>query len=99
MKKDPMPVEFISYLRGYILSRHFRSVRATFRGFILRWHLWADGIQANALPGYATCPPADPRTGFPAGWTMRKFNDIAREAFGTDVIRTARRRAASLSAH
>jgi hypothetical protein len=98
MKKTatPLPADFVAYLRGYIKSPHFTSVRRFHRGMILRWTLWSDGIQSNAIPGYATCPPAG-RDGLPAGWSYRTFSDIAREAIGTPAIAARRTRAAGLT--
>lgn len=98
MKQNPLPAEFVAFLKGYVASAQFTSPRRMFRGLIFRWCLWADGHQGNALPGYTACPQADELTGFPAGWSERKFRDIAREAIGTDVVRTARRRASLLAA-
>ena len=96
MKPDPLPAEFVAWLTGCIRSARFRNSRSLFRGLVLRWTLWGDGVTSNALPGYATCPPAAGR-GLPAGWSYQVINDIAREAIGTDRIHSARKHAASLS--
>jgi len=98
MKKtaSPLPPEFVAWLKGYVQSKQFTNVRRMHRGLVFRWCLWRDGIQANALPGYAECPP-ESHNGLPAGWSLRTFSDIAREAIGTDTIRRARARAAGIS--
>lgn len=99
MKPDPLPAEFVAYIRELLLRDRTHNIRRIHRWLIIRRTLWSDGIPANAIPGYTTCPPADERTGYPAGWTYRKFSDIAREAIGTQRIHAARQRAASLSSH
>ena len=96
MKPDPLPAAFVAWLRGYILSQHFTSVRRLHRGLILRWTLWQDGNPGNALPGYDSPPPAGPN-GIPLGWSYQKFHAIARETIGTPAIHAARHRAAALS--
>jgi hypothetical protein len=96
-KTNPLPAEFVSYLTAYISSPRFTSVRRMHRGFILRWVLWQDGHEGNAIPGYATCPPAG-RNDMPAGWTYENFRDIARDAVGVVAIAKCRSRAARLNA-
>jgi hypothetical protein len=93
--KDPLPIPFVEFLKTYVNHAQFTNVRRLHRGLILRWVLWQDGHADNALPGYETCPPAG-RNGLPAGWSLRKFSDIAREAIGTQTVHIARRRAARL---
>ena len=96
MKKDPLPAAFVAFLKSYILSSHFTSVRRLHRGLILRWTLWMDGHSGNALPGYAAPPAAGPN-GLPIGWSYQKFHAIARETIGTPRIHATRQRAAALS--
>ena len=96
MRKDPLPAEFAAYIRNLFLRDPRHNIRRIHRWIIIRWCLWADGIEANAMPGYATCPPEDPRTGFPAGWSVRNFSDLCREAIGTATIAAARGRAAAI---
>lgn len=96
MKKDPLPAEFVAWLRSYILSAQFTNPRRLFRGLVLRWGFWLDGVNSNALPGYATCPKPTGRTGLPDGWSYQKFHAIARETIGSDRIHTARKAAASI---
>jgi hypothetical protein len=96
MKTDPLPAAFVSWLKGYILSQHFTSVRRLHRGLILRWTLWQDGNPGNAIPGYDRCPPAG-LNDQPLGWSYQKFQAIARETIGTPVIHATRKRAAALS--
>lgn len=81
MKPDPLPPAFVAWLKGYILSQQFKSVRRLHRGLILRWTLWQDGVPGNALPGYDRCPHAGPNDQ-PLGWSYQKFHAIAREAHG-----------------
>lgn len=95
MKQDPLPAPFVAWLRSYAASAQFTSFTRLHRGLVLRWCLWRDGIPANALPGYATCPPAT-TSGFPAGWSAGNLRDICREAIGTQAIHTARRRASRI---
>ena len=83
--KSPLPAAFVAYLASYCRSAQFTTPRRLHRGLILRWTLWQDGHESNALPGYATCPPAG-RGDFPAGWTLRNITDIAKEAIGQEVI-------------
>jgi hypothetical protein len=90
MKSDPLPPDFVTYLRRFAVSDKFTNPRRLYRMLILRWILWSDGIQENAIPGYAT-PPPPTKSGNPAGWTLRNFSDIAREAIGSNTIRKARR--------
>lgn len=94
MKKDPLPAEFVAWLRSYVLSNQFTTVRRMHRGLILRWGFWLDGVSSNKLPGYTECPKPTP-SGQPAGWSYQKFNAIARETIGTERIHTARKRAAA----
>ncbi len=97
MKKDPLPAEFVAWLKAYVLSSQFTTVRRLHRGLIIRWGFWLDGVETNKLPGYATCPKPT-LSGYPAGWSYQKFHAIAREAIGTTAVHAARSRAASLSA-
>ncbi len=99
MKKDPLPAPFVAWLRQLVLKDRSHNVRRIHRWIIIRWCLWTDGIQSNAIPGYDAPPPADERTGFPAGWSIQKFTAIARETIGTTAIHQARQAAASLSSH
>lgn len=92
--KPTLPPEFVAWVRAYVLSAQFTTVRRLHRGLILRWGFWLDGIPQNALPGYTTPPKPGPN-GLPLGWSFHAFNDIAREAIGTTRIHTARKRAAS----
>lgn len=94
MQKDPLPAEFVTYIKRLALDPRTRNINHIWRGLILRWGFWLDGVNSNALPGYTTCPKPVERTGLPAGWTYRKFHDIAREAIGTPAIYQARKRAA-----
>lgn len=93
MKKDPLPAEFVAYVRSLYLSDQRRDIRRIHRWLILRWGFWLDGVSDNALPGYATCPKPAFGSEFPAGWSYQKFHAIAREATGTDAIHRARRTA------
>jgi hypothetical protein len=95
--KSTLPPAFVAWLRALVLSSHFTTPRRLHRGLIFRWCLWLDGHHSNAIPGYLTPPPADPRTGLPAGWTLRLISDIARETIGTTAIHRARQAAASIS--
>jgi hypothetical protein len=95
MKKDPLPAEFVVYVKRLMLHPSSRSPRYVWRWLILRWGFWLDGVTDNALPGYATCPKPTERTGYPAGWSYQKFHAIAREAIGTPAIHQARKRAAA----
>ncbi len=94
MKPDPLPAAFVAWLKDYILSQHFTSVRRMHRGLVIRWSLWRDGNPDNALPGYETCPPAGSNDQ-PIGWSYQKFNAIARETISTTAIHIARKRAAT----
>lgn len=93
MKKDPMPAEFVAFIRSLAARPELRDPRRIFRGLVIRWCLWRDGESSNALPGYTTPPPEDKRTGFPAGWSQQKFTAIVRESIGTSAISAARRAA------
>ena len=95
MKKDPLPAPFVAWLRELILRDPHHNIRRIHRWCVLRWTMWTDGVPSNALPGYSEPPQADPRTGFPAGWSYQKFHAIARETIGTATISQALRRAAS----
>lgn len=98
MTKDPLPVEFVAYIQRLILDpgTRGRSARHIWRGLILRWGFWLDGVSQNKLPGYATCPKPTERTGLPAGWSYQKFHAIARETIGTAAIHATRAAAASI---
>jgi hypothetical protein len=89
MQPHHLPAEFVTWLRGYIASAQYTSAVRLHRGLILRWLLWQEGNETNALPGYATPPPAT-ATGFPAGWTVRNLRDIARETLA-EPARTGHR--------
>jgi len=93
-RKDPLPPEFVAWLKGYILSAQFSSPRRLFRGLVLRWCLWQDGVTSNGLPGYAACPKPCLKSGLPAGWSQRTFSDLARETLGTERVYQARKAAA-----
>ncbi len=97
MKKDPLPAEFVAYIKRLVLNHRTISPSRLWRGLILRWGFWLDGVETNKLPGYATCPKPT-LSGYPAGWSYQKFHAIAREAIGTTAVHAARSRAASLSA-
>lgn len=97
MKKDPLPAEFVTYIRRLAADPRVRCRRDIWRFLVVRWGFWLDGVDANALPGYSACPKPT-LSGYPAGWSYQKFNAIAREAIGTETVRIARKRAASLSA-
>jgi hypothetical protein len=88
--KDPLPTEFVAWIRHLVLSSRNPDPRRLYRGLILRWGFWLDGISSNKLPGYATCPKPVERTGLPAGWSYQKIRDIARETIGTAAIQAAR---------
>jgi hypothetical protein len=96
MKKDPLPAEFTAYVKRLILHPSCRSPSHAWRHLVCRWGFWLDGVNTNALPGYATCPKPTLETNLPAGWSYQKFHAIAREAFGTDAIHKARKAAATL---
>lgn len=98
MKPDPLPAEFAAYIKRLILDPRTRNVQHIWRGVILRWGFWLDGVSDNRLPGYATCPKPVERTGLPAGWSYQKFHAICREAVGTRAIHAARARAAKPTA-
>jgi hypothetical protein len=91
MTPHPLPAEFVTWLTGYIQSAQYTNIIRLHRGLILRWTLWADGLQANAIPGYDRCPPAS-RSGFPAGWHIGTFRQIAKDALRSDTRRTAHKR-------
>ena len=93
MKKDPLPPEFVAYVKRLILHPSCRSPSHAWRHLVCRWGFWLDGVNTNAIPGYSTCPKPTLETNLPAGWSYQKFHAIAREAFGTDVIHKARRTA------
>ena len=76
--KHHLPTEFVSWITGYMLSRHYTSCKRLHRGLIIRLALWRDGNLANALPGYPT-PPADGPHGYPIGWSIASLREIARE--------------------
>ncbi len=90
MRKDPLPTEFVAYIQRLASDPRVQDPRRIFRGLLIRWCLWRDGENSNALPGYSTPPPEDKRTGFPAGWSQQKFAAIAKEAIGTAAIAKAR---------
>jgi hypothetical protein len=93
MKKDPLPAEFVAYIARLILDHPHIHPRRTWRGLILRWGFWLDGVSDNSLPGYTTCPKPTLKTNLPAGWSYQKFYAIAREAIGTPAVHAARRTA------
>jgi len=95
MKPDPLPAEFVVYIQRIVLDRPHVPVQRIWRGLILKWGFWLDGVSANSLPGYAACPKPVQRTGLPAGWSYQKFHAICREAIGTPAIHAARARAAA----
>jgi hypothetical protein len=42
-----------------------------------QWHLWrATHDPKHKLPGYSTPPPADPATGYPAGWSLKNIRRL-----------------------
>jgi hypothetical protein len=88
--KDPLPTEFVAWIRYLVLTSKNPDPRRLYRGLILRWGFWLDGTTNNKLPGYATCPKPVERTGLPAGWSYQKFRDIARETIGTAAIQSTR---------
>lgn len=94
MGKDPLPADFVAFIQRLANGSKPLDPRRIFRACVLRWCLWRDGNRGNEIPGYAHCPDEDPRTGFPAGWSQRKFSDLCRETIGTAAIASARRAAA-----
>jgi hypothetical protein len=95
MHKDPLPAEFVAFIRTLSTAQDLRDPRRMFRGLVIRWCLWRDGVESNALPGYSAPPPQDESTGFPIGWSQQKIAAIVKETIGTAAIHQTRR-AASL---
>lgn len=86
---NTLPPAFVAWLRSYAMATRHVTPRNIQRGIIIRWTLWLDGETRNALPGYATPPPAGP-SGFPAGWSLGNIAAIVREARGIPSTRSPR---------
>lgn len=79
--QNKLPPAFVKFVINCILSGKFPTATSLHRSIILRWTLWYDGHEANAIPGYDQCPPPATSFGFPAGWTLRNFRKIYRDTF------------------
>lgn len=62
-----LPFAFLEFWRGKAGANQ-RKCRPAWRGIIRQWEQWRAGDRRAAIPGYDSCPPADPATGRPRGW-------------------------------
>ena len=67
-----LPERFKSWVAG-IYDAHQRDnddAMEVWRKVLDAWNIWQAGRNpADAIPGYETCPPAMPATGYPLGWS------------------------------
>lgn len=80
---------FLQWVKAQF-ERDQRGSRNAWRGIIRRWRDWAGTGDARwSIPGYATPPAADTRTGeIPAGWS---YDNLMRLAQPDDVDRVSAR--------
>lgn len=86
MKRDPLPAEFAAFVKRLALDPTNRGPRHIWHFLILRWGFWTDGVEANSLPGYATCPKPAIGRHLPAGWSYRKIRNLCNEATAAAAV-------------
>jgi hypothetical protein len=65
-----LPEPFLEYVGTLWARRQRKKFRAAHQGKIIpQYRSWLAGNSSAAFPGYATCPPPEPHTGLPAGWS------------------------------
>lgn len=100
VRKDFAPLalhpEFLVFWRARCDANQ-RAVRPARKALLARWRRWAAGDPGSAIPGYRECPPADPRTGVPAGWSYRNLLLHAPDDVETAATRRGRSAAKAAS--
>ena len=75
--KLPTPTQ--QYIIRLFCGQSKVNARYLWQWLLLRWTLWQDGCESNAIPGY-DAPPPDCGKGYPDGWTYAAFCRLAKIA-------------------
>jgi len=67
-----LPAPFLSFWCS-LCDQNQRAFKAAHKALVRRYQQWLAGDQSQAIPGYASCPSPDQRTGLPSGWTYRNL--------------------------
>lgn len=67
-----------NYIIRLAFTERFISSKQLWRGLIIRWELWLDGIKGNEIPGFTACPP-DCGKGYPRGLSLKSVTKLIKE--------------------
>jgi|GEM_PF-5087790 hypothetical protein len=70
-----VPVATIEYFQSLCARKQRGKALEAHVELVDQWRRWRAGDESAAIPGYLSCPPADPKTDLPKGWT---FSNLVR---------------------
>lgn len=77
--EDSLPEAFLEYVAQQWALRQRDKFRAAWIDLKSQYERWQSGDDEAAIPGYFSCPKADPRTQLPVGWTYENLLRLAKK--------------------
>ena len=81
-----LPAATCEYFQQLVARNQRGKARSAWDKLISQWRAWLAGDDAARIPGYDVCPPPDPRTDAPAGWSYANLNRKRPSRFEQTVL-------------